>query len=100
MLEKGGYFNAVEEGFFVDSGCYPERNGDGIFRQSEGGIGAGTVIERDPDYMAPVTAHFGYNNLEPYGDDAVKNPSSLIGGCTFEKGKRLNILMSLMKRQC
>lgn len=34
MLELGGYFNAVEEGFFVDSGIYPERNGDGIARKS------------------------------------------------------------------
>ena len=27
ILEVGGYFNAVQEGFFVDSGKYPERNG-------------------------------------------------------------------------
>ena len=26
ILEVGGYFNAVEQGFFVDSGYYPERN--------------------------------------------------------------------------
>ena len=43
MLELGGYFNAVEQGFFVDSGYYPERNGDGIARKASGGIGAGTV---------------------------------------------------------
>ena len=32
ILAAGGYFNAVEQGFFVDSGIYPERNGDGICR--------------------------------------------------------------------
>ena len=46
MLEVGGYFKAVEQGFFVDSGEYPERNGDGIARQIEGGIGYGFVYER------------------------------------------------------
>jgi D-ornithine 4,5-aminomutase subunit beta len=33
--------------------------------------------------MAPVTAHFGYNNVEQYGGDP-ENPSALIGGSTFE----------------
>ncbi len=95
ILEEGGYFSAVEKGFFVDSGLYPERNGDGIFRQTEGGIGAGSVIERDDDYMAPVTAHFGYNNLEPYGKDAEKDPSSLIGGCTFERREKIKYIDEL-----
>ena len=63
IIEVGGYFKAVEEGFFVDSGYYPERNGDGIAREIDGGIGAGTVVQRDEDYMAPVCHHFGYNNL-------------------------------------
>jgi D-ornithine 4,5-aminomutase subunit beta len=84
MLELGGYFQAVEAGMFVDSGKYPERNGDPIVRKIDGGIGAGTVYERDDDYMAPVTAHFGYNNLEAYGPEAAADPSSLIGGSTFE----------------
>lgn len=84
ILEVGGYFKAVEEGFFVDSGYYPERNGDGIARKIDGGIGAGTVYEREEDYMAPVTAHFGYNNLAQYDESAVDNPSKLIGGSTFE----------------
>ena len=44
ILEVGGYFKAVEEGFFVDSGYYPERNGDGIVRKIDGGVGAGTVV--------------------------------------------------------
>lgn len=29
MLEDGGYFDAVEDGYFIDSGLYPERKGDG-----------------------------------------------------------------------
>lgn len=89
MLETGGYFEAVEAGFFVDSGEYPQRNGDGIFRKIDGGVGEGTVYPRDSDYMAPVTAHFGYNNLEQYGEEAVNDPSSLIGGCTFEKPEKI-----------
>jgi D-ornithine 4,5-aminomutase subunit beta len=89
ILEVGGYFKAVEEGFFVDSGYYPERNGDGIVRKIEGGIGVGTVVERDDDYMAPVTAHFGYNNIAQYDESAVEDPASLIGGCTFEKPEKI-----------
>ncbi|MBV1756744.1 MAG: cobalamin-dependent protein [Dethiosulfatibacter sp.] len=84
LLEVGGYFEAVEKGFFVDSGMYPERNGDGIGRKIHDGIGANTVYKRDDDYFAPVTAHFGYNNVAQYDKDAVDNPASLIGGCTLE----------------
>lgn len=83
IVESGGYFKAVEEGFFVDSGLYPERNGDGIARKSEGGIGYGYVYQRDEDYFAPVTAHYGYNNVAQYKGDA-ENPAALIEGCTFE----------------
>ena len=83
ILEVGGYFKAVEEGFFVDSAQYPERNGDGIARKIEGGVGFGYIYERDEDYMAPVTAHYGYNNVAQYGGDPT-DPSALIGGCTFE----------------
>jgi len=82
--EMGGYFKAVEEGMFVDSGKYPERSGDGIKRQIDGGIGAHTVIKRNQRYMAPVTAHYGYNNLDQYGSSYVSNPASLIGGSTLE----------------
>ena len=81
MVEQGGYFAAVEAGMFVDSGIYPERNGDGIARKLAGGIGAGTIVKREADYMAPVTAHYGYNNIAQYG---ATNPSDLIGGCTLE----------------
>lgn len=84
ILEAGGYFNAVESGFFVDSGQYPERNGDGIARKIDGGVGVGAVFERDEDYMAPVTAHFGYNNVSQYDASLVEDPSKLIGGCTLE----------------
>ncbi len=89
VLEVGGYFKAVEEGFFVDSGYYPERNGDGIARKMDAGIGVGTVYERDEDYMAPVTAHFGYNNVEQYDASAVNEPSKLIGGSTYEVPEKI-----------
>ncbi|MEG0291683.1 MAG: D-ornithine 4,5-aminomutase subunit OraE [Anaerovoracaceae bacterium] len=88
ILEVGGYFKAVEEGFFVDSAEYPARNGDGIARKIEGGIGFGFVYERDEDYMAPVTAHFGRNNVEQYGGNP-EDPSALIGGCTFEDRSKI-----------
>jgi len=80
MLEVGGYFKAVEQGFFIDSGNYPERNGDGIPREIEGGIGAGMVFERDADYFAPVSVHYGYNNVPK----EFKRASDAIGGDTFE----------------
>lgn len=79
ILEVGGYFKAVEQGFFVDSGMYPERNGDGIVRKIDGGVGAGTVVKRDEDYMAPVCHHFGYNNIPEW----VAKPCDLIEGCTL-----------------
>lgn len=89
IIEVGGYFKAVEEGFFVDSGEYPERNGDGIARKIDGGIGVNTVYEREEDYMAPVTAVFGYNNVTQYDESAVDNPSKLIGGSTFEEPNKI-----------
>lgn len=89
MLEMGGYYKAVEAGMFVDSGYYPERNGDGIVRQMNGGVGAGTVFARKKAYMAPVTAHFGYNNVAQYDKNAVDNPSKLIDGCTLEKREKI-----------
>ncbi len=89
MLLKGGYFNAVESGFFVDSGYYPERNKDGIIRKINGGVGEGTVYERDKEYMAPVTAHFGYNNVEQYDKNLENNPAELIHGGTFEDPSKI-----------
>lgn len=89
ILEVGGYFEAVEKGFFVDSGYYPQRNGDGIGRKQDGGVGAGTVYKRDSDYMAPVTAHFGNNNIAQYGLKETDSPSVLIDGCTLEKPEKI-----------
>jgi len=85
ILAKGGYFNAVEQGFFVDSGQYPERNGDGIAREINGGVGAGAVFERDKDYFAPVSVHYGYNKI-PKG---FKKASEAINGDTFEDRKKI-----------
>jgi D-ornithine 4,5-aminomutase subunit beta len=79
VLEVGGYFAAVEKGFFVDSGKYPDRNGDGIARDGNGGVGAGSLVERDPDYMAPVCDHFGANHLS----EGTAKACAAIGGCTL-----------------
>jgi D-ornithine 4,5-aminomutase subunit beta len=89
ILQLGGYFEAAQQGFFVDSGEYPQRNGDGITRKAGAGVGANTVVKREADYMAPVTAHYGYNNVAQYDSAAVDNPASLIGGCTFENPDRI-----------
>ena len=93
MIREGGYFGAVQEGYFVDSGCYPETNDDGIMRKVDGGVAVGTVVERDADYMAPVCHHFGDNHLPTgYGEaagagggagPAPRKPCDLIGGCTL-----------------
>ena len=99
IIEVGGYFQAVQEGFFVDSARYPERNGDGIARKIEGGVGYGFIFEREDDYMAPVTAHYGYNNVEEYGGDP-KNPSALIGGCTFEDRSKIVYIDELDESDC
>lgn len=95
IIEMGGYFQAVQAGMFVDSGEYPERNGDGIARDIEGGVGNNSVIKRDSDYMAPVTAHFGYNNIEQYGEEFIENPALLIDGCTFEKPEMVQFIDEL-----
>ena len=99
IVEVGGYFQAVQEGFFVDSAKYPERNGDGIARQIEGGIGYGYIFEREDDYMAPVTAHFGYNNVEQYGGDPA-DPAALIDGCTFEDRSKIVFINELDEEDC
>jgi D-ornithine 4,5-aminomutase subunit beta len=79
ILELGGYYDAVEAGCFVDSGYFPERGGDGISRDPEGGVGAGTVVPRDADYGAPVCSHFGHN---AYHDENEKSCRAY-GGCTL-----------------
>lgn len=89
MVEIGGYFNAVEAGFFVDSAEYPARDANGIVRKIEGGVAENTVYERDKDYFAPVTAHYGYNNVAQYDKNAVDSPADLIEGTTFEKREKI-----------
>lgn len=79
ILEAGGYFNAVEQGFFVDSGHYPERNGDGIARKRDAGVGADSIVKREPDYFAPVCHHFGYNNVPKEQGQLC----DVVGGCTM-----------------
>lgn len=79
IIENGGYFKAVEDGFFVDSGEYPARNGDGIARKIDGGLAVDTVVPRDKDYFAPVCAHFGYNNVP----EKYEHACDAIKGCTF-----------------
>jgi D-ornithine 4,5-aminomutase subunit beta len=79
ILESGGYLAAVEAGQFVDSGYYPERKGDGIARDPDGGDGAGTVIPRAPDYGAPVCSHFGDNVY----DERDGKPCEAYGGCSL-----------------
>lgn len=95
LLSDGGYFQAVEDGYFIDSGIYPERNGDGISRAINGGIGAGTVYERDEDYLAPVTAHYGYNNISQYGLQSGQSPATLINGSTFEDRSKIQYIDEL-----
>jgi D-ornithine 4,5-aminomutase subunit beta len=85
VIETGGYFAAVEQGFFVDSASYPERNGDGIARDGKGGVGAASIIQRDPDYYAPVEDHFGYNHI-PAG---LEKPCDSIDGCTLCKPEKI-----------
>ncbi len=79
ILASGGYSAAVEAGHFVDSGLYPERAGDGIARDPVGGVGAGTVVARTPEYGAPVCSHFGHNVFMSEGG----KPCDAIGGCTL-----------------
>ncbi|MDY0341080.1 MAG: D-ornithine 4,5-aminomutase subunit OraE, partial [Coriobacteriia bacterium] len=86
MLVDGGYFAGVEDAYFVDSGEYPETHDDGIARDSQGGVAAGSIVPRANDYLAPVCHHFGENHLElleEYGAPVGATACTLIGGCTF-----------------
>lgn len=83
ILEAGGYFYAVQNGYFVDSGEYPFRNEDGIVREVNGGVGAESIVKREYDYLAPVCYHFGYNTAYETGNTCQK-----YGGCTLcDRGK-------------
>jgi len=79
IVEQGGYYAAVAAGQFVDSGYFPERKGDGIVRDPNGGDAAGTVVPREPGYGAPVCSHFG-ENVYVEGDG---KPCRAYGGCTL-----------------
>jgi D-ornithine 4,5-aminomutase subunit beta len=79
ILETGGYFAAVEKGHFVDSGYFPERQGDGIARETNGGVAANSIVKREPDYGAPVCSHFGENVYGRGQDKACE----AYGGCTL-----------------
>jgi D-ornithine 4,5-aminomutase subunit beta len=91
IIENGGYFKAVQEGFFVDSGEYPERNGDGIARRIDGGIAADSIFEREQDYFAPVCAHFGYNNIP----QEFKHACDAIEGCTLCRHEKIKFIDEL-----
>jgi len=78
-IAEQGYYEAVSAGQFVDSGHYPERNGDGIARDPEGGVGAETVVPREPGYGAPVCSHFGRSSFS----EGSGRPCDAYGGCTL-----------------
>ncbi|HOO34327.1 MAG TPA: D-ornithine 4,5-aminomutase subunit OraE [Thermotogota bacterium] len=90
IIDNGGYFEAVEKGFFVDSGYFPERFGDGIARKKDGELGANTVVDRDEDYFSPVEM-FGYNNIP----EQYSNPSDAINGSTFERPEKIQYIDEL-----
>lgn len=91
ILDNGGYFEAVEKGFFVDSGFFPERSGDGIARKKDGELGANTVVKREKDYFAPVCNHFGYNNVP----ENLKKACDVINGCTLEDPNKIQYIDEL-----
>lgn len=91
ILEVGGYFEAVSQGFFVDSGRYPGRNDDGISREKDGGVSADSIIPRDDDYLAPVCNHYGYNNLP----DGIEKGCDLIDGCSLENPEMIDFIDEL-----
>lgn len=91
IVESGGYYAAVEAGHFVDSGFYPERNGDGIFRDPASGDAAGSVVERAPGYGAPVCSHFG-DSIYAGGAD---KPCASYGGCTLCEPSKIRYIDEL-----
>ncbi|MCX8058127.1 MAG: D-ornithine 4,5-aminomutase subunit OraE [Spirochaetes bacterium] len=91
IIEVGGYFEAVSKGYFVDSGYYPERNGDGIVREKDGGVAANSIVERKPDYFAPVCSHFGNNNIP----SKYKKACDAIDGCTLCKPEKIQFIDEL-----
>jgi D-ornithine 4,5-aminomutase subunit beta len=96
ILACGGYAAAVAAGHFVDSGHYPERGGDGIARDPEGGVGAGTVVAREADYGAPVCSHFGRNACAGGGG----RPCDALGGCTLCDPAKIRYVDELDPEDC
>jgi D-ornithine 4,5-aminomutase subunit beta len=94
ILEGGGYYNAVAAGHFVDQGYFPERKGDGIVRDPDGGDAAATVIPRQPGYGAPVCSHFGTNS---YTRQEGK-PCDDYGGCTLCDSEKIQYIDELDPR--
>lgn len=93
IVAAGGYAAAVAAGQFVDSGQYPERNGDGIVRDPQAGVAAATTIVRDADYGAPVCGHFG-NNI--YADsEAAGKACDAYGGCSLCNSDRVRYIDEL-----
>ena len=91
IVQNGGYYAAVEAGQFVDQGYFPERKGDGIAREPQGGNGAGSVVLREPGYGAPVCSHFG-NNIYSAGDD---RPCNDYGGCSLCDASKIQYIDEL-----
>ena len=91
IVEQGGYYAAVAAGQFVDSGHFPERHGDGIVRDPDGGDGAATVIARAADYGAPVCSHFGDNVYA----HTVGKPCDGYGGCTLCDASKIQYIDEL-----
>ena len=91
ILGNGGYYNAVQDGQFVDQGYFPERSGDGISRDPGGGDAADTVIPRKAHYGAPVCSHFGINC---YGEQGSK-PCADYGGCTLCDAEKIQYIDEL-----
>lgn len=86
-IKELGYFKAVHKGMFVDSAEYPERNGDGIARDPEGGVAVGTIVEKDDDYFAPVCHQFGQEDIS--------DPCKAIDGCTFCRPEKIQFIDEL-----
>jgi D-ornithine 4,5-aminomutase subunit beta len=91
ILNRGGYFAAVEQGQFVDSGNFPERVGDGIARDPKGGVAADTIIKREANYGAPVCHHFGQNRYADTPDKAC----AAYGGCTLCEASNIQYIDEL-----
>lgn len=94
ILEGGGYYNGVAAGHFVDQGYFPERKGDGIVRDPDGGDAAATVIPRQPGYGAPVCSHFGSNIYTRQEG----RPCDDYGGCTLCDSTKIQYIDELDPR--